>query len=120
MFPAVGLKCRGRSRSNNKSSWAKCCTRNFFDVDFYERNQCDSIKRLQPRRQGHWLAIEKGLAEATWYASPVPKEQMRELLKRRDWPALRDSLIWFTLLIGSGCAAYQLWQAGSGGRSCRS
>ena len=29
-------------------------------------------------------AIEKGLAEATWYASPVPKEQMRELLKRRD------------------------------------
>ena len=33
------------------------------------------------------LAIEKGLAEATWYASPVPKEKMRELLTRRDWPA---------------------------------
>jgi len=30
------------------------------------------------------LAIEKGLAEATWYASPVPKEKMRELLQRRD------------------------------------
>ena len=26
------------------------------------------------------LALQKGLAEATWYTSPVPKERMRELL----------------------------------------
>ena len=55
------------------------------------------------------LAIEKGLAEATWYASPVPKEQMRELLERRDGPALRDTLLWFALLIASGVAAFMLW-----------
>src|SRR3990170_4112076 len=54
-------------------------------------------------------AIEKGLAEATWYASPVPKAKMRELLQRRDGPAIRDTLLWFALLIGSGVWAYVLW-----------
>ena len=38
------------------------------------------------------LAIEKGLAEATWYASPVPKAKMRELLQRKDGPAIRDTI----------------------------
>ena len=59
------------------------------------------------------LAVEKGLAEATWYACPVPKAKMRELLQRRNGPAIRDTILWFALLIGSGWAAYQLWQAGS-------
>jgi Na+-transporting NADH:ubiquinone oxidoreductase subunit F len=59
------------------------------------------------------LAIEKGLAEATWYASPVPREKMRQLLQRRDWPALRDTIIWFALMIVSGWAGFKLWQAGS-------
>src|SRR6202051_987279 len=54
-------------------------------------------------------AIEEGLAEATWYASPVPKQKMRELLQRRDWPAFRDSIIWFGLLIATGYAGYRLW-----------
>ena len=54
-------------------------------------------------------AIQKGLAEATWYASPVPKEKMRELLQRRDAPAIRDALLWFALLIGFGLWAYFLW-----------
>lgn len=55
------------------------------------------------------LAIEKGLAEATWYASPVPKEKMRELLGRRDWPALRDTIIWFGLLIATGIWGWYWW-----------
>ena len=54
-------------------------------------------------------AIEKGLAEATWYASPIPKEKLRELLQRRDGPAIRDTLQWFALLIGFGVWAYRLW-----------
>ncbi len=60
------------------------------------------------------LAIARGLAEATWYVSPVPKEEMRALLQRRDAPALRDTLLWFALLMGCAWAAYRLWQAGSG------
>ncbi len=59
------------------------------------------------------LALQKGLAEANWYTSPVPKETMRELLERRDGPAIRDTIIWFALLIGSGVSAYLLWKAGS-------
>ncbi len=58
-------------------------------------------------------AIQRGLAEATWYTSPVPKETMRELLARRDWPAVRDTILWFALIFGSGWAGYRLWQAGS-------
>jgi Na+-transporting NADH:ubiquinone oxidoreductase subunit F len=59
------------------------------------------------------LALQKGLAEATWYTSPVPKEQMRELLERRDGPAIRDTIIWFAVLIGAGVSGYALWKAGS-------
>jgi len=63
--------------------------------------------------QGTAIAIEQGLAEATWYASPVPKEKMLELLQRRDWPAVRDTILWFALIIASGWVGYKLWQAGS-------
>ncbi len=55
------------------------------------------------------LAIEKGLADATWYTSPVPGNKMRELQERRDGPAIRDSLLWFALLIIAGSAGYVLW-----------
>ena len=54
------------------------------------------------------LAIERGLAEAIWYTSPVPKETMRQLLQRRDGPAIRDTLLWFALIIGLGWAGCRL------------
>jgi len=44
------------------------------------------------------LAVERGLADADWYQSPVPREQMRALLERKDGPAIRDTLIWFGLM----------------------
>jgi Na+-transporting NADH:ubiquinone oxidoreductase subunit F len=55
------------------------------------------------------LAVEKGLAEADWYQSSVPRETMRKLLERRDGPATRDTLLWFTLIIGCGVATWALW-----------
>ena len=54
-------------------------------------------------------AIEKGLAEALWYTSPIPRKKMRELLERKDGPAIRDTIIWFTLLIGSAALVIVLW-----------
>jgi Na+-transporting NADH:ubiquinone oxidoreductase subunit F len=54
-------------------------------------------------------AIERGLAEADWYQCHVPRETMRELLERRDGPAIRDTIIWFALITGSGIAARTLW-----------
>ncbi len=59
------------------------------------------------------LAIERGLAEATWYASPVPKDKMRELLGRKDWPAIRDTIIWFALILGFGWLGWHFWTLGS-------
>jgi Na+-transporting NADH:ubiquinone oxidoreductase subunit F len=54
-------------------------------------------------------AIERGLAEAEWYQSYVPRAMMRKLLERRDGPAIRDTIIWFGLVIGFGYATYLLW-----------
>jgi Na+-transporting NADH:ubiquinone oxidoreductase subunit F len=54
-------------------------------------------------------AIERGLAEADWYTCPVPREHMRQLLERRDGPAIRDTLVWFALLASAGCAGWMLW-----------
>lgn len=55
------------------------------------------------------LAIERGLAEADWYTSPVPKEVLRALLVRRDGPALRDCALYFGLILASGYATWFLW-----------
>ncbi len=54
-------------------------------------------------------AIEKGLAEADWYQCPVPREAMRRLLERRDGPAIRDTILWFALILSSGYATWALW-----------
>ncbi len=55
-------------------------------------------------------AIQAGLAEADWYQCPIPRPVMRELLQRRNGPALRDSAIWFGLLITCAVATAVLWE----------
>jgi len=55
------------------------------------------------------LAIERGLAEAEWYQCPVSRETMRGLLERRDGPAIRDTILWFALILGAAFATYTLW-----------
>jgi Na(+)-translocating NADH:ubiquinone oxidoreductase F subunit len=53
------------------------------------------------------LAVEKGLAEADWYQCPVPRATMRQLLERRDGPAIRDTVLWFGLIFSF---AYLTWR----------
>jgi Na+-transporting NADH:ubiquinone oxidoreductase subunit F len=55
------------------------------------------------------LAVERGLAEADWYQCAVPRATMRTLLERRDGPAIFNTILWFTLIFGSGFATYLLW-----------
>jgi Na+-transporting NADH:ubiquinone oxidoreductase subunit F len=55
------------------------------------------------------LAVERGLAEADWYQCEVPRETMRQLLERRDGPAIRDTLLWFALILGCAYATCALW-----------
>jgi Na+-transporting NADH:ubiquinone oxidoreductase subunit F len=57
-------------------------------------------------------AVELGLAEADWYRCPVPRASMRKMLERKDGPALRDTIIWFGLIIGFGVLTWMLWGSG--------
>jgi Na+-transporting NADH:ubiquinone oxidoreductase subunit F len=54
-------------------------------------------------------AVEMGLAEASWYTSPVPRDKMRELLIRRNGPAITDTVLWFGLIFSSGWLFYISW-----------
>jgi fatty acid desaturase len=47
------------------------------------------------------LAVETGLSAAQWYACPIPRKQLKDLMKRKDGPALRDTAIWLAALVGS-------------------
>jgi fatty acid desaturase len=55
------------------------------------------------------LAKDKGLVEAEWYTCTIPRKRLKELMKRKDGPAIRDTLVWFALLVGSGVLAYHSW-----------
>ena len=54
-------------------------------------------------------AVERGLASAEWYESPVPRALMKELMARTNGRAARDTLLWLSLLIGSGVVAFLAW-----------
>src|SRR4051812_11908090 len=56
------------------------------------------------------LAEENGLANAEWYSAPISRKRLKELMQRRDGPAIRDTLLWFTLLGLSGGLGAYFWQ----------
>ena len=58
------------------------------------------------------LAVERGLADAKWFTPVVSREKMRALLVRRDGPAVRDTLLWFALLLFFGGCGILLWGSG--------
>ena len=55
------------------------------------------------------LAVERGLANAEWYSCNIPRQRLKELMQRRDGPAIRNTLLWFALLIISGTLGYLTW-----------
>jgi len=55
------------------------------------------------------LAEERGLANAEWYACKIPRQRLKELMQRRDGPAIRDTLIWFAVLAISGTLGFLTW-----------
>lgn len=59
-------------------------------------------------------ARQNGLASGSWYAHPIPRKQLKELMKRKDGPALRDTAIWvgaLALFGGLGAAFWGSWLA---------
>jgi len=54
-------------------------------------------------------AIASGLSAAQWYACPIPRKNLKELMKRSDGPAIRDTAIWLSALVTSGVLGYLTW-----------
>ncbi|RFB80357.1 fatty acid desaturase family protein [Methylovirgula sp. 4M-Z18] len=55
------------------------------------------------------LAVETGLSAAEWYHTDIPRKQMKELMKREDAPAIRDTLIWLTAFAVSAAGGIWFW-----------
>jgi fatty acid desaturase len=59
-------------------------------------------------------AVDAGLAGGDWFRSAVPRKRMKELMRRSDYPAIRDTVIWFGLIGlfgGLGIAFWGTWWA---------
>ncbi len=46
---------------------------------------------------------------AQWYASPVPRKRLKELMRRSDKPGLVNYGSWLLLLLGSGALLVAVW-----------
>ncbi|WP_455923388.1 fatty acid desaturase family protein [Pseudomonas putida] len=73
-------------------------------------------RRAHPARRDYRLtgedaarAVDQGLASATWYQSPIPRKHLKELMQRRNGPALRDTALWLLALLVTGAAGCWLW-----------
>ncbi|WP_419465641.1 fatty acid desaturase family protein [Burkholderia diffusa] len=54
-----------------------------------------------------------GLVNAQWYRCPVPRPLMKQLMRRDDARAIRDTLIWYAAIVASGLLASLAWRAHS-------
>jgi len=54
-------------------------------------------------------AIDAGLVNAQWFRSDVPRKRLKELMRRSDYPAIRDTAIWFGGLVISGGLGWLFW-----------
>jgi fatty acid desaturase len=54
-------------------------------------------------------ALEQGLASAQWYHTDVARSDIKELMKRQDGPAIRDTVLWLALIIASASGGIYFW-----------
>ena len=57
-------------------------------------------------------AVETGLSAAEWYHTELPRKVMKDLMQRSDQPAIRDTLIYYGLMVvfaGIGIALWPSW-----------
>src|ERR1700735_2990836 len=54
-------------------------------------------------------AVAAGLASAKWYTPPIKRAELKELMRREDRPAIRDTLIWIAAFIVPGGLGYYFW-----------
>ncbi|EFL90583.1 fatty acid desaturase family protein [Ahrensia sp. R2A130] len=54
-------------------------------------------------------AVERGLVSAQWYHTDVDRKALRELMERKDGPAIRDTLLWLGLMMLFAGIGIWLW-----------
>ncbi len=54
-------------------------------------------------------AVKAGLKSAEWYHTDIPRKDMKELMKRVDGPAIRDTIIWLGAMMVFAGTAIWLW-----------
>jgi fatty acid desaturase len=54
-------------------------------------------------------AVAKGLMAAEWYHTDIPRKQMKELMKRSDGPAIRDTALWLGGMVLFGALGALFW-----------
>jgi fatty acid desaturase len=54
-------------------------------------------------------AEQSGLASGTWYSSPIPRKRMKELMRRSDQPAIRDTVVWLGSMALFGGLGAWIW-----------
>lgn len=57
-------------------------------------------------------AVETGLAAAEWYHTEVPRKVMKELMQRKDGPAIRDTALWLGSMAVLAGISVALWVNG--------
>ena len=51
-------------------------------------------------------AVQSGLAQAQWYSCPIGRQDLKALMRRRNGPGIRDTLIWLTAMALCGVLAF--------------
>jgi len=54
-------------------------------------------------------AVEAGLANGEWFRSEVSRGRLKELMRRSDYPAIRDTAIWVGGMVAAGALGWLLW-----------
>jgi fatty acid desaturase len=54
-------------------------------------------------------AVETGLSAAEWYHTDIPRKQMKDLMRREDGPAIRDTAIWLGSMLVTGALGIYFW-----------
>ncbi len=54
-------------------------------------------------------AVAAGLKSAEWYHTEVSRKDLKELMKRSNSPAIRDTIIWLGLMVVFATGAWMMW-----------
>jgi fatty acid desaturase len=54
-------------------------------------------------------AVTEGMKSAEWYHTDIPRKDIKELMKRSDGPAIRDTFIWLCAMALFAALAIYVW-----------